>query len=78
MSKAIDARPQCSMRDISITITQYQAEILRSVLHRVGGTPRGPRGFMDTINEALKDAGVELSEEIEQGTEAGSRGWVRL
>jgi len=42
-------------------LTQVEAEVLKAVLDRVGGDPRGPRGHVDAIAEALSDAGVGIS-----------------
>lgn len=43
---------------VVLTLTPAEAESLRLVLGRVGGSPSGRRGHMDNISDALNAVGV--------------------
>jgi hypothetical protein len=47
-----------------LTLTPFEAEVLRAVCSRIGGTPGEsyPRGAMDNIGAALRQAGVHASD----------------
>ena len=46
--------------EIQITLSKEEAEVLRDVLCSIGGSPRySPRKHTDSINQALRSAGVD-------------------
>lgn len=58
---------------VELTLTMKQAFYLRQVLWNVGGSPKGPRGLMDSISSELgKYKGdfedLELPELVIQGS----------
>lgn len=60
-------------RHIQLTMSMDVAEVLYSILRRVGGEPRGLRGKADQVHNALRDAGVKsLSDDVE-----GSLRWKK-
>ena len=47
-------------KGIVLELTIQEAEVLRSVLHRIGGDPVfSPRQLTNCINDALEEAGVK-------------------
>lgn len=38
---------------VTLELTLEEAEVLYFISRRIGGSPSGPRGCMDSINEAL-------------------------
>ena len=44
-------------RDVQLTLTAFEASVLRFICGRIGGTPGAgkPRGAMDSISDALFD-----------------------
>jgi hypothetical protein len=51
--------PVPESRLVCVTMTQSDAESLGNILHRVGGSPKGPRGRMDQLSTALYDLGID-------------------
>lgn len=47
-------------RDVQLTLTAFEASVLKFICARIGGTPgaSNPRGAMDSISNALWDADV--------------------
>ena len=61
MAKAV--RVHSDNRDVQLTLTVQEAEVLLFVTKRIGGMPEmTPRGHMDQIGYALSEAGVESHE----------------
>lgn len=52
---------------VSLTMDLADAEVLRRVAFHTGGSPQGPRGAIDRISRALKDAGVNIPEKVQTG-----------
>ncbi|KKK87214.1 hypothetical protein LCGC14_2755500, partial [marine sediment metagenome] len=44
--------------EIVLRLSEVEANILRAVLDKIGGSPSGPRGKMDDIRIALGDEGI--------------------
>lgn len=42
----------------NLSLSEQEASVLRSILHRVGGQPSGPRGVADSMIAALDRVGV--------------------
>lgn len=54
---------QCKAKEqVTVVLTRGQAEALRGVLHRVGGSYDGPRGLTAEVIKVLRDQGIELGE----------------
>lgn len=68
MAKAVrippEVQPTSDMRDVQLTLTEYEARVLKFVCARIGGAPGSatPRGAMDSISDALWDAGVSAGD----------------
>jgi hypothetical protein len=46
--------------EVKLTLTREEAETLRAVCHRIAGDPQlSRRKHMDSINSALRNAGIE-------------------
>ena len=55
----LDLIPQQPIKqDVQITMSMDVAEVLYTILRRVGGDPKGLRGKADQIHRLLHDAGV--------------------
>lgn len=60
---------------ITLVLTEQEAQALAAVTNRVGGSPRGPRGRIDSIRYALEGAGIRvfgLEHFIDDSTRRGS------
>ena len=49
------------IKEVIITLTEHEAEVLGLVLGKVGGPSKGPRGIVDSLLRSLSEAGVEVS-----------------
>lgn len=69
MAKAvrIPTAPNRDTRDVQLTLTDFEARVIKFICARIGGTPGlgTPRGAMDTIATALYDAGVVTSDDFQ-------------
>jgi hypothetical protein len=59
----------CKLISLDLSLSEIEASVLFQVLRLVGGPPEGPRGAIDGILEALRDARIPPATfETEQGS----------
>lgn len=62
--KTIKVEPQ-----YELTLSQAEAQLLRDILHKVGGFPDGPRKYAESIKTALREGGLSpLRDDTIDGT----------
>jgi hypothetical protein len=62
MAKATKTFPKY---EVTLVLTQEEAETLEAITRSIGGSPKGPRGHMDNIGRALQAAGVTGALELD-------------
>ena len=62
MAKLVKVAVSTVIDEVTLKLTGEEAATLRLITSRIGGPPRGRRGHMDSINQALHEAGVEQAD----------------